>query len=60
MPWFKDRTPYVVAYVELEEGLSFTTNIIGGSWQHARIGAAVEVVFEPVGEGIAVPVFRLV
>ena len=52
--------PYVVAIVELEEqeGLRFTTNIVGCDPEAVRIGLPVQVDFEPAGEAWA-PVFRL-
>ena len=51
--------PYVVAIVELEEqqGLRFTTNVVGCDPGAVRIGMPVEVDFEPAGEAWA-PVFR--
>lgn len=54
---FRERLPYVLAYVELDEGPRLLTNIVDCSVDAVRIGMPVEVVFEDVDE-IAVPRFR--
>lgn len=46
---FKDETPYVIAYVELEEGPRVLTNIVGTDPESVYIGQAVTAVFEPAG-----------
>ena len=53
-------TPYVLAIVELDEGVKMMTNLIDVPADPAliRIGGAVEVVFEDVSEKIALPRFR--
>ena len=45
---FRDAAPYVLAYVELEEGPRLQSNIIGVDPEAVHIGQAVHVVFEPV------------
>ena len=57
-PEFRDRVPYVVALVDLEEGPRLLTNIVGPNAGSAHIGQAVEVTFEPRGDG-AVPQFKV-
>jgi uncharacterized OB-fold protein len=47
-PW-TDFAPYVIAYVELEEGPRVLTNIVGTDPGSVRIGQSVEAVFEPAG-----------
>ena len=48
-PW-ADATPYVIAYVELDEGPRVLTNIVGADVaQSVHIGQAVTAVFEPAG-----------
>jgi uncharacterized OB-fold protein len=47
-PW-ADRTPYVIAYVELEEGPRVLTNIVGTDPGSVHIGQAVAAAFEPAG-----------
>ena len=50
--------PYVVAVVELAEGPKLTSNVVDVDPGAVRIGMAVEVVWEDVGPGYAVPRFR--
>ncbi len=57
-PGFRDELPYVLAYVELEEGVRLLTNIIGGDVEALRIGMAVEVVFEDVTPEVTLPKFK--
>jgi uncharacterized OB-fold protein len=47
-PW-ADYGPYVIAYVQLEEGPRVLTNIVGADPDQVAIGAAVTAVFEPAG-----------
>jgi uncharacterized protein len=49
-----DFSPYVIAYVELEEGPRVLTNIVGCPVEEVSIGMAVTVVFHPTEEGPAV------
>ncbi len=49
-----DIAPYVVAYVELDEGPRVLTNIVGCSVDDVAIGMAVKVVFDDTGEGMAI------
>jgi hypothetical protein len=57
-PGFRERLPYVMAYVELEEGVRLLTHIVGCAPDAVRIGLPVEVVFEDLTPEVAVPVFR--
>lgn len=50
LPSFKGETPYVVAMVELEEGVMMTTNIINCKPSDVTIDMPVEAVFEQVTE----------
>jgi uncharacterized OB-fold protein len=47
-PW-ADRAPYVIAYVELDEGPRVLTNLVGANPEAVRIGDRVTAVFEPAG-----------
>lgn len=58
--YFKAQTPYVVAMVELEEGVRLMANIVGPSARDVQIGAPVMVEFEDTGQGITLPQFRLI
>ena len=53
-----ENSPYVVAYVELDEGPRVLTNIVGCSVDDVRIGMGVSVVFDPTPEGPAVYRFQ--
>jgi uncharacterized OB-fold protein len=57
-PGFKDELPYVMAYVQLEEGPRLLTNIIETPPDEVKIGMPVEVLFEDVDEELAIPKFR--
>lgn len=50
--------PYVLAVVELDEGPSMVTRLVDVEPGAVQIGMAVAVAFEPVGDGVALPVFR--
>ena len=54
----RDVVPYVVALVALAEGPMMMTNIIDCDPGSVSIGMSVEVVFHPVDDGRAVPLFR--
>lgn len=63
---FAGDVPFVVAIVELEEGVRMMTRIIGsplhdesGGHKRVTIGAPVRVTFESVGEDVTLPYFRL-
>jgi uncharacterized OB-fold protein len=55
---YRDATPYVVAYVELDEGPRLLTNVVDTDPDTVTVGQAVEVVFHDTGEGNALPRFR--
>jgi uncharacterized OB-fold protein len=58
---WRDAAPYVLAYVELEEGPErprLLTNVVGCDPEEVRIDLPVEVVFADTGEGSALPRFR--
>jgi uncharacterized protein len=55
---YREAAPYVVAYVELDEGPRVMTNIVECDLDLLAIGDRVEVVFHPTGEGTALPRFR--
>lgn len=57
-PGFRDALPYVLAYVELEEGVRLLTNIVDCPPDAVRIGLPVEVVFEDVTATVTLPKFR--
>jgi uncharacterized protein len=56
-PGFREELPYVLAIVELEEGLRLMTNVVGAP-DAVRIGMPVEVVFDDVTSEVTLPKFR--
>jgi uncharacterized protein len=55
---YQGAPPFVLAYVELDEGLRMMTNIVAASEADLAVGLPVEVVFHDTGEGTALPRFR--
>jgi uncharacterized OB-fold protein len=55
---FRDELPYVMAYVELDEGPRILTNVVNTPADAVTIGMPVEVVFEDIDEGLAIPKFQ--
>lgn len=47
---FAEVAPYVLAYVELEEGPRVLTNIVDVDPARVEVGQSVNVIFEPAGE----------
>ncbi|HEU5382754.1 MAG TPA: Zn-ribbon domain-containing OB-fold protein [Ktedonobacteraceae bacterium] len=56
---FASEVPFVVALVELEEGVRMMTRIIDAPRERIAIGAPVHVTFTPVNENVTLPYFRL-
>jgi uncharacterized OB-fold protein len=56
-PAFAADVPYNVAVVELAEGPRITTNIVGVANDALHAGMPLEVVFETVADGVALPKF---
>ena len=57
-PFFKTKLPYVVAMIELDEGVRLMSNIVDTPIETLRIGMRVEVLFEAVSATVAIPLFR--
>lgn len=57
-PGFRDELPYVMAYVQLDEGPRLLTNIVGMPPDQVTIGMPVSVVFEDIDESLAIPKFQ--
>jgi uncharacterized OB-fold protein len=56
-PMMADRVPYVLALVDLAEGVRMATNIVGCEPDEVRVGMAVRVGWEPLSDGRNLPVF---
>jgi uncharacterized OB-fold protein len=57
---FAADVPFVIAIVELEEGVRMMSRIVDASRERVAVGAAVRATFESVGEDLTLPYFRLV
>ena len=55
---FADDLPFVLAWVDLEEGVRMLTNIVGCDPEEVSIGMDVEVAFEDVTPAISLPKFK--
>ncbi len=55
---FGTATPFVLAFVELDEGPRMMTNIVTDDPDSVRIGDPVELVFADTGADAALPRFR--
>lgn len=58
MECFAPKVPYVVALLDLEEGVRMMSNIVGDDALQVEIGDAVSVCFEDRGDGHRIPQFR--
>ena len=59
-PAFRERLPWGVVEVELEEGVHLISNLVDCDADDIEIGMEVEVVFEAVNDEITLPKFRRV
>jgi len=57
-PGFRESLPYVMAWVELDEGVKLLTNIVDCAPQEVRIDMPVEAVFEDVTPEVTLVKFR--
>lgn len=56
---YKGAEPYVLAYVELDEGPRLLTNVVGCDPSAVQIGSEVRVEFHTAGDTAALVRFRL-
>jgi uncharacterized OB-fold protein len=54
---YSEVTPYILGYVELDEGIRILTNIVSTTSDTVEIGATVEVFFDETPNGLALPRF---
>jgi hypothetical protein len=57
-PGFRESLPYVMAYVDLDEGLKMLTNIVDCPPDQVKIGMPVEVVYDDVTPEVTLAKFR--
>ncbi len=55
LPWFPE--PFVVALVDLAEGVRLVTNIVDVDPEAVTVGMAVRVRFEPFDDDLVLPLF---
>jgi hypothetical protein len=55
---FAPDIPYVTAWVDLDEGPRFCSNIVACAIESVYIDMPVEVVFHDTGEGVTLPKFK--
>ena len=55
---YKGEPPYVVALVEMEEGVKMMSNIVDVDPRDVSIGMDVEVVFDDVTDEVTLPKFK--
>ena len=58
-PVFESRVPYVIAMIDLNEGVRLLAGIVDSDIERIAIGAPVEVQFERISDLIALPQFHL-
>jgi uncharacterized OB-fold protein len=56
---FKEDLPYVIAFVDLEEGVRMCTRIIESDFEKIKIGAEVEAVYEDATDDITFVYFKI-
>lgn len=57
-PAFQKDVPYVVAWVDLDEGPRMITNIVGCAVEEVKLGMKVTVQFEQAADDVWLPKFR--
>ncbi len=57
-PSFKGRVPYVLAYVDLDEGVSLVSNVVQCDIDRLKIGMKLKAVFEQTSEDTGAVLFE--
>ena len=57
-PGFRESLPYIMAYVELDEGVKMLTNLVDCAPEQVKIHMPVEVVYEDVTPEVTLAKFR--
>jgi uncharacterized OB-fold protein len=55
---FREAVPYLLAWVDLDEGPRLLANLVGVTPEQVRLGMPVQVEFVEVGDELGVPRFR--
>jgi uncharacterized OB-fold protein len=57
-PGFRESLPYIMSWVELDEGVKMLTNLVDCRPEDVKIGMPVEVVYEDVTPEVTLAKFR--
>ena len=52
------KAPFIFAAVDLDEGWSMFSNVVGLEPEAARIGMRLKVIFHPVSDDLTLPLFQ--
>jgi uncharacterized OB-fold protein len=55
---FQREIPYVLASIDLEEGVRIISQVVDSNPDQAKIGMDVEVFFEDIGDNVSITKFR--
>jgi uncharacterized OB-fold protein len=55
----KAHVPYVVALIELKEGVRLLSNVVGCDPESVRVDQVVSVAWEALSDGRNLPVFEI-
>jgi uncharacterized OB-fold protein len=58
-PAFESIVPYVVALIELDEGVRMLSHVVGTPPDDVQIGQRVRVAFDDLTEEVSLPVFEV-
>lgn len=58
-PLVRDKVPYAILLVELEEGPRMVSRLVGDTHEVVSEGLPVEVVFERIADGVEIPHMRV-
>ena len=57
LPAFRERVPYAVAWIDLDEGFRMLSNVVGVDADNVHIGQRVRVTWEGQDDGVSLPLF---
>jgi uncharacterized OB-fold protein len=57
-PMTAEDCPYVVAFVDLDDGVRFLANLVGAPAEQFAVGDRVELTWTAAGDGQVLPAFR--
>ena len=56
---FRGETPYILALVQLDEGVRIQSQLLDANIEELKLGLAVEIVFGQATEDVVLPYFRV-